>query len=106
MSTGIESFQVEDVQSDWHQFISLLSERKLSVENQADEWRVISQQTTMIAKNMSAVESRLSDSCHSIDSKLSPSQKIRDKVDKTRQLSEKVQNISWMLDQIFGFFLW
>ena len=90
------------MQSDWHKFISLLSERKMSVESQADEWRVISQQTSIIAKNLSSVESKLSEigAAAKDTPPQSPSQKIREKVEKVRQLSEKCRCIKLDIDTI------
>ena len=90
------------MQSDWHKLISLLSERKSSIESQAEEWRLISQQTSIIAKTLVNLESRLTEcsSSGSGSNNLSPSQKIREKVDRMRQLSEKCRCVQLDIDTI------
>ena len=88
--------KVKSLHNEWHQFISLLTERRLVFDNQINDWKEITEEGTKINVQLDEVEKMLKD----INTSNTTLSKLREEVDMLRHIREKLKCAKLDIDTI------
>ena len=88
--------RIKTLHNEWHQFISLLTERRLAFDNQINDWKEITEEGIKINIQLDEVENMIK----AINSSNTTISKLREEVDMLRHIKEKLKCAKLDIDTI------
>jgi nesprin-1 len=88
--------KVKCLHNEWHEFISLLTERRLVFDNQINDWKEITEQSIKITNQLDEIDKMLQD----VNTSNTSLSKVREQVDMLRHIKEKLKCSKLDIDAI------